>query len=128
MAEALVRDALGIGNRDVDRVTKVELALDDWVTVEWAINDQFTEGLIKTSAKMDVTDVAQALCEANFCNGLTMHGSFSMVDVYGNTSEDVVVKVVLRPETLAKINWENFDYHDIYTIADAVDLHPAFQE
>ena len=119
---------MATGNRDAERVTKIEMASDGWVTVDWAINDNLTERLIKLSAKMDIADVARALCEAGFCSGLTMNGSFSMKDVYGNVSEDEVVRVVLRPETLAKINWEHFDYHDVYTIADAVKLHRALQD
>ena len=123
----LVREALGTGNRDVDRISEIDVTFG-WVTVDWAINDSLTEGMIKTGAKIDICDVAEALCQNGFCDGLTMRGSFSMQDVYGNVSELTVVEVGFTPETLAKINWEYFDFHDIYLIADTVELHPAFQD
>ena len=127
--EALVKKTLGRSNRDVDRVGLVTLSADNWVTVEWAINDNLTSGMIKGSTTMDIAHVARALCEASFCAGLTMRGSFSMVDVYGNVSEDVVVQIVLQPETLTKINWATFDHRaNLYTVADTVKLHPAFQD
>jgi hypothetical protein len=128
VVEELVREALGAGNRDVDRISKIKMASDGWVTVDWAIDDNLTEGMTKTGAKIDICDVAEALCQNGFCDGLTMHGSFSMQDVYGSVSELTVVGVVLRPETLARINWEHFDFHDIYFIADTVELHPAFED
>ena len=126
--ERLVVKALGSGNRDVDRITKIILADDDWVTLNWAANDSLTEGMIKSSAKRDIANVGRALCKAGYCNGLTMIGTFSMKDPYGNVSEDVVIQIVLRPETLARINWEYFDSQNVYVIADAVKLHPAFEE
>jgi hypothetical protein len=125
--ERIVEDTLGTCNRDVQRIQELRVANDGWVHIKWAINDNLTEGMIKNGAKLDVTEVAEALCEAGYCNGLTMRGTFSMVDQYGNTSEDVVVEVVLSPGTLDKINWENFLFENIYAIADSANIHPAFQ-
>lgn len=124
----IVQDTLGDSNRDVERIQDLRVTDDGWVHIKWAINDNLSANLLKGSAKLDVTDVAKALCKADHCNGLTMNGTFSMRDQYGNVSEDVVVSVVLRPETLAKINWENFLFKDIYAVADAVKLHPEFQD
>lgn len=124
----IVHDALRTGNREVQRIQELRVANDGWVQIEWAINDNLSEDMIKRGAKRDVTDVAEALCKAGYCDGLTMRGTFSMVDQYGNASENVVVEVVLRPETLEKINWDNFLFTNIYAIADTANIHPAFQD
>ena len=124
----IVRTALGDGNRDLERVQEVDVSGDGWVEVAWAINDNLTAGMLRDGAKLDVYGVARALCQAGHCAGLTMHGTFSMQDQYGDVEEDVVVRVVLRPETLEKINWDGFSFQNVYAVADAADVHPEFRD
>jgi hypothetical protein len=124
--ERIVSETLGTGNRDVERIQSLRVTRDGWVHITWAINDNLSVNLVAASAKLDITEVAEALCNAGYCDGLTMHGTFSMQDQYGNVTEDTVVHVVLRPETLEKINWENFVHTNIYNIADIADVHPQF--
>lgn len=124
----IVRETLGSSNRDAQRVEEVWVNNAGWVQIRWAINDNLTAGLIKNSAKKDIMDVGEALCEAGYCDGLTMQGSFPLVDQYGNTNEVTVVGVVFTPETLARINWESLLLKNVYVVADSVELHPTFQD
>jgi hypothetical protein len=48
-----------------------------------------------------------------------------LADKYGNTSDGIVVRMTLKPETAAKINWENVDKLDFANIVDNSWTHPA---
>ncbi len=52
---------------------------------------------------------------------------FPMTDKYGNTSEDVVMKVTLNEETETKINWEGVDRLRFDNVADDIWEHPALR-
>lgn len=127
-AEQIVRDVLGGNNRGVERIESLRVQNDGWVHVRWAINSAFNADSIRKSAKIDITEVAKKLCEAGHCDGLTMHGTFALQDQFGNETETNVVDIVLRPETMRQINWENFLFKNIYSIADSVKLHPEFED
>ena len=125
--QQIVLDELGNSNRDVDRIAETSL-LGQRIYVRWAINDNFTEGLIKGGARLDIYDVAQGLSEAGLGDfDLFMRGSFPLRDIYGDVSEETVVAILLTSETLSRINWENFYSESIYEVADSVELHPTFQ-
>jgi hypothetical protein len=123
----ILEDTLGTSNRDVEKIQDMQLK-GDWVHITWAIDDNWNANMIRKSALMDVTNVAKALCEAGYCDGLTMHGTFALQDAYGNTSEEMVVGVVLRPETLEKINWESFRYDGLYDVADVLEVDPVLRD
>ncbi len=125
--EKLITNALGTNNRDLPTITTLRITNDDWIHLTFPINDNLTGNMIKSGAEMDITNIAKALCQAGYCNGLTITGTFPMQDTYGNITEDAVVQLVFTPETLNLINWENFSFRNIYTIADTAKIHPEFQ-
>ena len=99
------------------------------VFVQWAINDNLTEKLLKGGAKRDVADILKAVSESNVeHNSVRAYGTFSMRDQFGNVTEEIVIKVVYTKETIEKINWERFLFSDVYDIADGANIHPAFEE
>jgi DNA modification methylase len=55
--------------------------------------------------------------------------SADMVDMYGRTSVDQVATLTYSRATLDKIDWNNFDFKNIWNIpiADSAEVHPAFQ-
>ena len=122
--DGIVRKVLGQGDRGVARVKDVKVRWDGLVVVEWAINYSATIDVAWTRAAIDVTNVAEALCAAGFCQGLVMSGSYPVTDVYGNTGEVTVVSMKLEAATLARINWVTFHYPDIYKVADELYLLP----
>jgi hypothetical protein len=129
---ALVEGALGAGNRSIPRIQKIEI-VDNRATSEknilviWAIDDSITEEWINKSAKLDATGVFRALYSSGLpISQVELQGTFSMVDKYGNASEDTVVKLILDKTTANRINWENFLTDNVYTVAKVLYLHPSF--
>lgn len=57
-----------------------------------------------------------------------MFWSFPLVDAYGNSKEDTVLKIMLTKETLDKINFEQFDKDNFSVIADEFYQHPALRK
>lgn len=126
MAGILAR--LSDGNRDVPRVKDVILADDGSISVSWAINDNFTAGYIKSGARADVVDILRAVRDSGLpVTRVDLAGTFSMVDVYGKTSESIVVSANYSADTLAKLNLDNILLEmSIYEAADSIKVHPEF--
>jgi hypothetical protein len=127
--EQAVRGKLAQSNRDLERIQSVELAEDGVITIWWTINDNLTEGMIKTSAKIDAKDLLQAIDESGVnYTSIILQGSFPLVDAFGATEERYVVKATYSKVTVDKIVWSNFNHRNVYVIADEVTIHPAFQD
>ena len=122
-----VRKALGESNRNVTRVFKVEIA-GRAIHVYFSLQDNFTEGFIKTGAKMDVRNILKAIQGSGYAySTVTAIGTFSMADKFGNSSEGTVLAASYKRSTVDRINWNSFLTDNIYSIADSVWLDPAFQ-
>ena len=133
--EAAVRqaitDALRDSNRDVERVSEISLTLDEppQIYVLWAINDNLTEEMLKGGAKLDVTNMLEAIAESGFeYDSVLVEGTFSLIDQFGNTSEDKVVRALYQRETVDRINFDRFLHDDVYAIADDTAIHTLFQD
>lgn len=125
--EEVIRRTLGEGYGDAPRIERIRYTEDPLcIEVFWGINESLTEGLTKAGMWQDVADVADALVDSHYTvRRLTMEGSLPLVDIYGNTSEDIVIRVAFDDQTLYRANWDSMDIHDIYMIADELYLHPA---
>ncbi len=124
----LISEALGSSNRDVEKVTDVSL-VSDIINVEWTINDNFTEDMIKGGAKLEIVDILQAIDESDIDYSLiNLTGTFPLVDSFGNSEEVAVIKVSYSSDTVDQINWSSFLFKNVYVIADSVNLHPTFQD
>jgi hypothetical protein len=127
---AAVEDALGDSNRDhIPRfAVTANPGLD--VIVTWAINESLTEGLTKNTARREAVDILKAVREtATDYTGVRVEGTYPLVDQYGNSSEERVVLAVYSRETLARFNWDNFNFKNVFesSVADEVWLHLAFE-
>ncbi len=99
------------------------------ITIQWAINDNLTERMTKSGAKIDATDIVKAIANSDVdYELLNLEGTFSLIDTYGNTSEEVVVWLTFTPATVNRINWENFLWSNIYDVADSSNIRPVFQD
>ena len=128
LLNAVIADALGRGNRDVERVAKASKTLDV-IDVEWAINDNLSEDMIRDGVKLDIVDVLKALDESGIeYDFVNFVGTFSMVDNLGNAEEMPVVWVTYSKDIVDQINWSGFIFSDVYEIADTVKMHPAFED
>ena len=102
----------------------------DVVTARYKIGENLTEGLTKDGARIETVDILKYI-KAAYPNLTEVHvaATADMVDRYGNTKEDQVATLVYSRATLDKINWDNFDFKNIWNIpiADSAYVHPAFQ-
>lgn len=134
--EDRIDEALGDSNRDVEprftvsRDTPSE-GVDELV-IRWAINDNLTEGMIKTSAKIDATDILEVVATQDGLeyDQVFLIGTFSMVDQMGNAEEDEVIMATYPRDTVRSINFDNFLHDNVWDIAnqDSLFIHPAFRE
>lgn len=129
--ESIIADSLGESNRNIQRLSSVNWSEGDkTLTIQWTINDNLTEDLLKRGAMMDIKDVLETIATKGIpydYQAIVFRGTFSMRDVYGNSSEDQVLLISYQRSTIAKIIWDNFLTDDIYKVADTVWLHPAFR-
>lgn len=91
-------------------------------------SDNLTNKMIKTGMLMDTKDILQALQPRDDISEITFFWSFPLIDIYGNKSEDTIMKVNISKETLGKINFERFDYNSIPDIADDYFEHTALSQ
>lgn len=91
-------------------------------------SDNLTNKMIKTGMLMDTKDILQTLQPRDDISEITFFWSFPLVDAYGNTSEDTIMKINISKETLDKINFERFDYNSIPDIADDYFEHTALSQ
>jgi hypothetical protein len=130
--DAIVK-ALGPSNRKVKRVSLlVPEHADERVIVEWAINENLTEGLTKDTARLEAAEILRAARDAERkvhkqYNGIFLQGSYPLVDQFGNAKEETVVRADYSQATLNRINFDGINFKDIFDIADSAEIHPAFQ-
>ncbi len=127
LLEADVATVLGDSNRDIGRLTGVEIQ-GNHIFINWTINNNLTARLMKTGARVDVRDVLQVLGATNVpFDTAQLIGSFSMVDRLGNATERTVVNATYASTTISQINFENFLFENSYEVADSAVIHPEFQ-
>lgn len=125
--EGDVKHVLGSSNRNRAKVYKVEEEGDN-IRIIFAIDDNLTDGWIKDGAKSDITKILQTVQPSgNIYSEIIIWGTFGLSDKYGNSAEEIVLKVSYTPATIKKINWDNFLSDNVYDIADSVWQHPAFR-
>jgi len=129
--KAEVIEILGAGNRDVTRLESLNFndPEEGAIFIEWAINDNLTEGFIKSGAKSDAFDILKSLAESGIdYTYVILSGTFPLQDQFGNAEEKHVVNLTFYKSTVAKINWENFLSDNIYNIADEAHIWAQFQD
>lgn len=125
----LIVKTLGQGNRDVERVQELTINDAGVIDIWWAIDDNFTSGMIRGGAELDVVNMLRAIDESGLdYNQVLLRGSFPLVDAYGNTEENYVINATYTKATVDKINWDNFLRKNIFLVADEINIHRAFQE
>ena len=129
--EQILNSVLGSGNRHVQRLAAVSWNGDtSTLNIQWAIDDNFSDALVKRSAMLDIEHMLEAISKNRVSYDYRMiafSGTFPLTDVYGNSAEEQVVSAIYSRATLAKINWESFITDNIYIIADSVWLSPSFR-
>lgn len=127
-----VNAVLSKSNRKVERITTAVADPDQkhpQIFIRWTINDNLSEGLIKSGARHDAVNILKAIADLSVdYSAIVIEGTFPLVDKLGNSTETVVVHASYPKATIDKVNWPNFLSDNVYAIGDDVTIHPAFQE
>ncbi len=121
-----LKRVLGSCNRGIAKVQNIQI--DKNVHVYFAIDDNFTNAMIKLGAKMDIKKILKAVQSSGYdYSEVIIVGTLPLGDNFGNTKESEVIQATYTHSTIARINWEGFLTDDVYNIADSVRIHPAFE-
>lgn len=71
--------------------------------------------------------ILKAVKDANIDATLRIDALADLKDRYGNSSPDTVLRVMYRPETVARINPDGIDLRHIWAVADESYVHPALE-
>lgn len=132
--ESSIRDVLGeTTNRDVDKIRDIrindhlgtDIEGDKIVLIDINGNDNIKRSLVRSGMLMEIAEVAEELAKYDEVSEVTVSSYFPLTNNYGETSDQVVLKVGLEKETLERINWENFNQDNFENVADDYFEHPA---
>ena len=74
-------------------------------------------------------NVLRAVRDSNIdVSRVTMRGSRSLIDIYGNANEGDVVRVSYDKDTMDRVNFDNVRTDNAWIIADESWIHPAFRD
>lgn len=124
----VIADALGTSNRNVQKVSRLDVSSGN-ITVTIAFDDNLTENFIRGGIRRDIVDVLKAARDSGYeFSEIHIDGSFPLVDKFGATTEETVVRVQYARATVDRINWSGFLPENVYDIADSCWLHPAIRK
>lgn len=115
--------------RIVDITINENLGTDDpddkIVLLKLMADDGWTKNSMKSQLLMNYAKVAEKIFDDENVSELAVFWEFPLVDVYGNSENGVIVKIMLTKETADSINWSNFNSDNLPIIADDYFEHPT---
>ena len=94
---------LGRSNRDVNRLEGLTYE-DSILRVRWAINDNLTQGMFSTGARIDASNILRLIAESGLpYQTVEIKGTFPLVDRLGNSEESVVTQAAYTRATLDRV-------------------------
>ncbi|GIO63594.1 hypothetical protein [Paenibacillus cineris] len=78
--------------------------------------------------KMSIFNIMKSIHDQKEIKTLAFNITYPLVDKYGNSSDQIVMKVEFSRATLDKINYDGFDFNNIGDVADSYWEHPAIRE
>ena len=119
---------IDVSSIDIFDDEKTEATGDKMITVNANASDNLTANLIRTSILTKSSDLLKGLQPRTDISQVCILWSFPLVDSYGNTSNQVVMKILVLKESLDKINFENFDWNNFPTISEDYYEHSALNK
>lgn len=99
-----------------------------YIEVSFAINTGDSPPKMRDQALIEITYLAEQLSKATGnSKDLRFEGLHLAVDKYGNRNMSDMLSVWLDTDTLAKINWLNFDPGNLPKVADFYLEHPGLR-
>ncbi len=93
-------------------------------------NDNLTNNMMVGGMLSDASDYYKAIKddeEVKKLKGVSLIYQMTLVDKLGNESINPVLILTVSPETMNKINWDNFITDNLPDVADTYYLHPALK-
>jgi hypothetical protein len=119
---------LGKNNRNRPRIAKYEMLPDKELAITWAVDENMSIGLTKDTSRTEGLKIVKALKASGVdYNSVTVHGTYSLVDDFGNSEERNVINASYSKATLDRINTEGVDKKKIFDLADEQTILVAFQ-
>lgn len=90
-------------------------------------SDNITQNLIYKGMLMDSSDLAEGFKNSGLeIHDIMMSWQFPLIDTYGNEEDGEVLRINLSGESLNQINFDNFLFENLPSIADNYWEHPSF--
>ena len=118
---------LGSSNRDVNRLQDLTYE-ESTMRVRWAIDDNLTQGMIRTGARIDASNILRLIAESGLpYQTVEIQGTFPLADLLGNSEESIVIQAAYTRATLDRVNWDNFLYDNVFLISEGSMIHQEFR-
>lgn len=108
-----------------------DMATDGVVVIKGKLKDNFTNNMMIRGAYMDVEKICKQLANDLKDHGIVEYDFWfvsTLVDAYGNESEDKVLSFDYKTEDLEKINWDNMYTDKFMELANNEWIHPALRD
>lgn len=137
LTEIIARDSGADGTSDIVKKIANDIWKDDliiitytsgFVNVTHKLADNLTTDFMIKGYLRDISDFLEKTKDIKDITAVFVGAKAELLDKYGNTNEQFVLKTQLSKETIDKINFENFDYNNIPDIADEFIKHPALEK
>ena len=98
-------------------------------TVVYTKDDNTVHVIVVTMGgiRAQTKPILKAVKDANINATLRIDALADLKDRYGNSSADTVLRVMYRPETVARIDPDGIDLRHIWAVADESYVHPALE-
>jgi len=136
-AQAAEKPAEGNGDAlaDLAKATGVEGAQAEWtgdgsegglLKITFPVQDNLSNNMIRVGAQKDTMSILRAVRDSKIdYKRVFVHGTFPMVDKYGNKTEGTPLVAQYLPETVNKINYDEIlVQEDIWNLADQYKADP----
>ena len=108
-----------------DRIEDVTY-FDGYTTLKIRAQDNLTANMIQRSMWIDAGDIFEALKDAKYDGTAAIMFMFEMTTQYGESKDAKVMSIELSPETMNKIDFDNFDVGNFPDVSDNYFQHPSF--
>lgn len=99
---------------------------NNFVLVKFKGSENLTNKMTVKGMFMDIKNILEKLKDYDNLD-VDFNVTYTMQDTYGNTSDDIVIKASYPDKIRKKINWDNFLWENINTVASEWWMHTALQ-
>lgn len=98
------------------------------ITVKIKASDNLTNNLMRVGIQDESTKMLEKFTQEKKISSVLFLWTFDLQDSYGNSKEDTITKIVVNRDVMDKINYKDFLYSDLPTVANQYWEHPAMSK